>query len=289
MKITRIDAVRCTIGEAPVWDEAQHALYMVDIAAQKLLRYDPERDTVRAWELPFAPTALALGTEGQALLASGSAIHRLELDSGRTEQVGAVDGQPANATLNDGRVDRQGRFVIGSCCTDFASPSAVGGIYGFAQGRAERLADDILFSNGTCFSPDGTTLYFADGALHAIYAYEYDTHTGKVGTRRRFADTTALGGMPDGATVDADGRVWVAINPGGKVAGYNPDGTLDQVVDLPANRPGSVAIGGAHLERLFVTTLDPVAFGEPTDEHSGYLYVVDDIGLRGLAEPRYRD
>ena len=109
------------------------------------------------------------------------------------------------------------------------------------------------------------------------------------GKRRLLADTRVLGGMPDGATVSADGRLWVAINPGGKVAAYRPDGSLDQVIDLPTARPGSVAFGGTMLNRLFVTSLDPLCFGEPADEAAGYLYVIDGLNVCGLVEPRYRN
>ncbi|MGE4306593.1 MAG: SMP-30/gluconolactonase/LRE family protein [Novosphingobium sp.] len=287
--MTRIDAIRCMVGEAPVWDDAGQALFLLDIPRQLVLRYDPVAGTVRSWECPSPPTALALADRGEVLLACKDAVLRLDLRSGETSPVDHAAGQPHNATLNDGRVDRQGRFVIGSCCTDFAAPTPVGGIYSVERGECARIADDITFSNGTCFSPDGATLYFADGARHAIYAYDYDTGNGRPGARRLLADTSPLGGMPDGATVSADGRLWVAINPGGKVAAYQPDGTLDQVIDLPAARPGSVTFGGAALDRLFVTTLDPVCFGEPADDAAGYLYVVDGLNARGLPEPRYRN
>jgi sugar lactone lactonase YvrE len=289
MGMTRIDAIRCMVGEAPVWDDAGQALFLLDIPRQLVLRYDPVAGTVQSWECPSPPTALALADRGEVLLACKDAVLRLDLRSGETSPVDHAAGQPHNATLNDGRVDRQGRFVIGSCCTDFAAPTPVGGIYSVERGECARIADDITFSNGTCFSPDGATLYFADGARHAIYAYDYDTCNGRPGARRLLADTSPLGGMPDGATVSADGRLWVAINPGGKVAAYQPDGTLDQVIDLPAARPGSVTFGGAALDRLFVTTLDPVCFGEPADDAAGYLYVVDGLNARGLPEPRYRN
>ena len=288
MQVTRIDSIRCTLGEAPVWDDREGYLYLLDIAAQLVLRLDPVTGAVRRWECPAPPTVLALDEREGAILASKDAILQLDLETGQTRELARVPGQPANATLNDGRVDRQGRLVVGSCCTDFAAPSPVGGIYGFARGQCTRLADDIIFSNGTCFSPIGETLYFADGARHAIYAYDYDTATGRPGARRLLADTTALGGMPDGATVSADGRVWVAINPGGKVAAVNPDGSLDRVIALPPARPGSVAFGGPALERLFVTTLDPVGFGEAHDAAAGYLYVIDGLDARGLPEPRYQ-
>lgn len=288
MRISRIDAVRCSVGEAPVWDEAEGALYFLDIPRQQVLRLDADAQGLRTWDCPAPPTALALGNRGQVLVACGDAILCLDLASGLIDPLARAPAQPANATLNDGRVDRQGRFVIGSCCTDFAAPSPVGGIYALDRGQCSRVAGDIAFSNGTCFSPDGATLYFADGARHTLYAYDYDTATGQPGARRVLADTTKLGGMPDGATVSADGRVWVAINPGGKVAVFRPDGTLDLVIDLPASRPGSVAFGGKGLDRLFVTTLDPTVFGEPAEDADGYVYVIDGLEARGLPEPRYR-
>ncbi|MDE2597944.1 MAG: SMP-30/gluconolactonase/LRE family protein [Sphingomonadales bacterium] len=288
MQLSRVDQVRCTIGEAPVWDNFARALFLLDISAQRLIGYNPVTGATREWVTPGAATAMALGAPGEVLLAIGDTIHLLSLATGQSQPLAKAPGQAANATLNDGRTDRQGRFVVGSCCTDFDAPSPVGGIYGLDRGRCTRLADDILLSNGTCFAPDGATLYFADGARYAVFAYAYDPATGSVGERRQLADTTALGGMPDGATVDADGRLWVAINPGGKVACYRPDGVLERVIELPASRPGSVSFGGWNLDRLFITTLDPTAFGEPADPHGGYLYVADGLGVRGLSEPRYR-
>ncbi len=289
MKITRIESVRCTVGEAPVWDDREASVYFLDIAEQLVLRLDPVSGAFGKWHCPSAPTALALGREGEVLLASGDAILRLDLVSGETAVIASAAGQPSNAIFNDGRVDRQGRFVIGSCCSDFAAPTPVGGIYALTNGNCERLAGGISFSNGTCFAPDGETLYFADGAEYAIYAYEYDTSTGGLGERRLLADTKTLGGMPDGATVSADGRIWIAINPGGKIAVYRPDGTLDRVIDLPVDRPGSVAFGGKDLDRLFVTTLDPAYFGETEDAAAGYVYVIDGLDAKGLPEPRYRN
>lgn len=288
VRVTRLEGVRCTVGEAPVWDDREQLLYCLDIPARLLLAIDPVRGTVRSWSCPVPPTALALGEGGEILFASGSAIHRLELESGASEILAEVPGPPANTTLNDGRVDRQGRFVVGSCCTDFAEPTPIGGIYSLARGHCTRIADDITFSNGTCFSPDGETMYFADGARHAVLAFAYDAATGRALGRRQLADTAGLGGMPDGATVSADGRLWVAINPGGRIAAYRPDGTLDQVIALPVDRPGSVAFGGAAFDRLFVTTLDPACFGEPPDDAAGFVYVVDGLDAQGLPEPRYR-
>jgi L-arabinonolactonase len=45
--------------------------------------------------------------------------------------------------------------------------------------------------------------------------------------------------------------------------------------------------GGPNLDQLYVTTIDPTAFGEPPEEGAGYLYVIEGLGARGLPEPRY--
>lgn len=93
--------------------------------------------------------------------------------------------------------------------------------------------------------------------------------------------------MPDGATVDSEGRGWVAIFGGCKVAAFTPEGALERVVDLPVSLPGSVMFGGRNLDQLHVATIDPAYFGNPAEERAGYAYVVEGLGVRGLPEPRY--
>lgn len=288
MQINRVGAVQCILGEGPVWDVAEQALYFLDIGRRLIHRFAPSDGSLRSWEAPSGPGALALRKRSGAVVAIKDTIYTLDFDTGAFEPLAVAQDQPAAATFNDGKVDRQGRFVVGSCSMDFEAPAPVGGIYCLQRsGGFQRIAGDIAFSNSPCFSPDGETLYFSDSARHALYAYEYDTATGSVGARRLLADTSPLGGMPDGATVDSDGLIWIAIFRGGKVAAFRPDGRLERVVDLPVSLPGSVMFGGAGLDQLFVATIDPVYFNEPTEEGSGCLYVVEGLGARGLPEPRF--
>ncbi|MBW8783090.1 MAG: SMP-30/gluconolactonase/LRE family protein [Novosphingobium sp.] len=288
MKIERVDVCRCVLGEAPVWDVADQALYLLDIGRSSILRYRPASDSVDSWQTPLPATALALCRDGAALVAMKDTVAALDLATGEVSSIATAVDQPASATLNDGKVDRQGRFVIGSCCTDFDSPHENGGIYSLGtDGVLRRAAGGVTFSNGTCFSPDGATLYFSDPALHTIYAYEYDERTGEIGDRRTLATTRAFGGMPDGATVDGDGLVWVAIMEGGKVVAFRPDGQVERVVDLPVALAASVMFGGAALDQLYVATADPTYFGRSGEDGAGYLYVIEELGARGLAEPRF--
>ena len=115
----------------------------------------------------------------------------------------------------------------------------------------------------------------------------YDPATGAASSRRVFVDTREFGGMPDGATVDADGRIWMALFRAGKVGVFHPDGKLDRLIDLPVKLVSSVAFGGPDLDRLFVTSLDPSFMNEPAEPGGGDLFVIDGLGARGLPEPLY--
>jgi L-arabinonolactonase len=287
VEISRVDTAHCLLGEGPVWDAATHALYFLDIGQKRIHRYDPHDGKTRSWETPSGVGAMALREAGGAVLAMGDSICTLDFDSGSITHIASAQ-QPSQAIFNDGKVDRRGRFVLGSCCTDLANPQPIGGVFSLgADHNIVRLESNISFSNGPCFSPDGRTFYFSDSGQHACYAYDYDHESGALSNKRLFADTRALGGMPDGATVDSDGLVWIAIFKGGKVAAFRPDGRVERVVEMPVRLSVSVMFGGDRLDQLFVTTIDPVFFKEAPEEGAGDLYVIEGLGARGLPEPRY--
>ena len=131
-------------------------------------------------------------------------------------------------------------------------------------------------------------MYFADSHVHTIFAYDYDIETGAIGERRVFADTKDRAGVPDGASVDADGFLWVAMFDGACLARYAPDGRLDRTVPMPVSRPTACAFGGPDLRTMYVTTArfrlapDKLA-AEP---YAGGLLALD-VGVQGLPEPLY--
>ena len=288
MKITRVDAPRCLLGEGPVWDVAEQALYYLDIGNKQIHRYAPHDGATQSWNTPQGVGAMALRNGGGAILAMQDTIYHFDFASGAASALVRAETQHRDAVFNDGKTDRRGRFLIGSCSKGIENPRPVGGLFKLDIDRKlERLDGDITFSNGPCFSPDSKTFYFSDSNEYACYAYDYDLETGHVANRRIFARTKELGGMPDGATVDSDGLVWIAIFRGGKLAAFRPDGRLERVVELPVSLTVSAMFGGPNLDLLFVPTIDPTAFGEAAEEGAGYLYVIEGIGARGLAEPRY--
>jgi L-arabinonolactonase len=288
MKIERVETVRCRVGEGVLWDAEAQALYFLDIVGQQVHRLDPATGQTRSWATPTSVGAMALRAGGGAVLGLQRAIGVLDLETGAVEQIAALETAAPRTVINDGKADRNGRFVVGLCDTRMEDPQPVGGICGLDRDHRVRVLDDgICFSNSPCFSPDGRTLYFGDSHTASVYAYDYDLETGGISGRRPFADTRELGGMPDGSTVDSDGLIWMAIFRAGRVAAFRPDGKVERVFDMPVRLISSVGFGGPDLDRLYVTTIDPTFFGDPAEAGAGDLYVVDGLGARGLPEPRY--
>ena len=132
-------------------------------------------------------------------------------------------------------------------------PSPRGALYRLVAGAAPVEIDAAYtVPNGFAWSPDDRRMYIADSRLKTIFAYDFDLATGAATNRRPFA--VSARGSCDGATVDAAGCVWSACPGGFALARYAPDGGVDRIVELPVERPTSVAFGGADLRTLFITT-----------------------------------
>ncbi len=123
-----------------------------------------------------------------------------------------------------------------------------------------------------------------------IYAYDYDIATGGVANRRVLVDFTALGlpGLPDGATVDAEGFLWSCEVYRGRLLRFTPEGVLDRVVGLPIESATSLTFGGPNLDIAYVTSMARAVNGvPPREDEAGMLLAIHDLGVRGVPEPRF--
>ena len=287
MHIRRLDVPQCSVGEGPVWDVPTQQLYWIDILEKAVFRLDPATGTTRRWSVPNIIGSMAIGQDGNAIVALANGVHALDFATGECRMLATSPDLNEQVQLADGKVDRRGRFIVGS--SDRGMKEARGKLYALDPGAtALRVIDtDIFLANGPCWSPDDRTFYHADSIRKLIYAYDYDIERGTVSNRRPFASTAELGGIPDGATVDAEGHVWSAICEGAKLVRFRPDGSIERMIDMPVKLPGSVMFGGAGLDLLYVPTLSPAFLGRPADPLDGSTFVIEDLGIRGLPEPRF--
>jgi L-arabinonolactonase len=216
-------------------------------------------------------------------------FHFLDFKTGDVELI--VDPEPdkPNNRINDGKVDKRGRFVAGSMDTMEEGPN--GALYRLDPDLSlHKIQDGIIVSNGPCWSPDGRTFYFADTWSGEIWAYDYDVDTGTPSNRRTFARLdTSRGGAADGATVDAEGYVWNAQVYDGKIIRYRPDGTVDRVIDMPVKKVTSVMFGGPTLDTLYVTSMakPPLPRFPGDGVMRGSLFAITGLGIKGVPEPRF--
>lgn len=286
MRITQADLPKCMVGEGPVWDVAEQALYYIDILEKQVFRWDPASGDLRQWAVPDMIGSMALRQQGGAIVALVSGVHSLDFATGAVEPLALME--PANPAIQlaDGKVDRAGRFVFGTSHRQAKEP--IGGLWSLGtDGRISQLDGGLILGNGPCWSPDDAVLYHADSMRHLIYAYDYDIATGEAGNRRPFFDSSAYGPIPDGATVDADGNLWVAICEGGVVLQLSPAGKVLREIAMPVACPASVMFFGSELDRLFVPSIDPSFLGREAKPGEGMNFIIDGLGVRGLPEPRY--
>jgi sugar lactone lactonase YvrE len=276
------------VGEGPVWDVREQALYLVDIVGKVVHRHDPANETTRTWNVGNIIGSMALRERGGAVVALRDGIYALDFESGTVERHAQPKDLNPRVQFNDGKVDRRGRFIVGSGDSQLRDTQSIGSLYRLdTNATLTELDTKIAISNGPCWSPDNRTLYFSDSLPYSIYAYDYDIATGEVANRRLFADTRELGGIPDGATVDRDGLMWMAICEGAKVVAFQPSGKIERVIDMPVKLTASVMFGGPDLDLLYVTTIDPALLGRPTGDGDGETWVIEGLGARGIPEPRY--
>lgn len=254
------DGLRCVVqahdllGETPIWCPRSRALWWIDIERPRLHRYDPATGShaERAFDTDYLGS-LALRRAGGFLVALGSALHTFDPESGTLAPFAAVEDAALGNRLNDGRADAAGRFWIGSMDLSLHRPQ--GAFYCVhPDGRVVRQFDGVIVSNTVAIAPDQRTLYVSDTRRFVVWAFDLDPAAGTLARRRVFVDHTATGDRPDGACIDADGHLWIAMFGGGRVVRHAPDGRVDRVIPLPVTNPTCLTFGGADHETLYITT-----------------------------------
>ena len=289
MRIEVLIDVKTVLGEGPLWDVDEQRLYFIDSFGCNVFRCTADGREVRAWDVPDKIGSMALRRQGGAVLSLANGFHFLDLKSGECQLI--VDPEPDKPAnrINDGKVDKRGRFVAGSMDTMEEGPN--GALYRLDPDLSlHNLDDRIIVSNGPCWSPDGRVFYFADSWSGEIWAYDYDLDTGDVSNKRTFCKIDrSRGGAADGSTVDAEGCLWNAQVYDGKVIRYAPDGKVDRVIDMPVKKVTSVMFGGPKLDVLYVTSMaKPPLPRFPSDGvQRGSLFAIYDLGIHGVPEPRF--
>lgn len=275
------------LGECGLWCERTRSFWWTDIEGSKLCRLDLD-GAVREWRLHerVGSFAFCAASDSKLLLGLASGIAMFDTADESLSLVNPVEPDQPTTRINDGRCDRQGRFVFGMYN---AKEERIGGFYRVHPDlQVERLPlRPAAVANSICFSPDGATMYYADSPTRTIWSLDYQAD-GRIGTPREFVQVPADQGYPDGACVDADGGLWSAQWEGRCVVRYDPDGRETARVALPVSRPTCPSLGGPDLDVLYVTSARGGMKKERLrdEPHAGGVFAVP-VKWRGLAEARF--
>jgi sugar lactone lactonase YvrE len=270
------------LAEGPVWSAERNVLSWIDIEEGLILSapYDGALGpvtTIVVGEL----IGCAIPISGNRYLCGLESQLAIVYPDGRIERSGHLI--PSGRRFNDGKIDPQGRLVIGSLRL-----GPVDHQQHFL--RLERdgvitiLDSDLNLSNGLAWSPDGNWLYHADTHDEVIYRRSY--RDGLTGERRPFIDVR---GRPDGITTDSQGRLWVTVFDRGVVAVYDSKGNPLEQLSLPLAdlHPASVEFIGTLLSEILIVTGYPRVQDEAQHrvEGDGGLFVASTAATGLLRTP----
>ena len=280
MTWTILSQTKCTLGEGPLWHPQRNSLFWFDILENRLYEHD---GTERHWAFDRAVSAAGWIDRDRLLIATARDLGVFDLSQGRFDPLVPLEADQPETRSNDGRADPMGGFWIGTM--GYGCEEGLGAVYRFHQGELRRLWDKVSIPNATCFSPDGRFAYIADTATSLVSRVPLDRDGWPSDTPAPWLDLRAEGLAPDGAVVDAEGRFWNAQWGAGRVACYDMDARLVDVVEFPATQTTCPAFGGADFSTLYVTSAAENTAA--SDREAGMTFSAS-VGAKGLAEPQVR-
>lgn len=151
------------------------------------------------------------------------------------------------------------------------------------------MLSDIAISNGIVWTSDRSTMYYIDSPTRRVDAFDYHPDTGEISNRRTAFEIPDGLGYPDGMSIDAEDRLWVALWNGWSVVRFDPqNGKLLDRIELPVANVTACAFGGPELNELYITTARKGTSDEELEKqpHAGGLFRVK-VDVRGTLFPPF--
>ncbi|XP_055614453.1 uncharacterized protein LOC129760811 [Uranotaenia lowii] len=287
------------LGEGPVWDADSQSLYYCDIMGAAILRYDYAENKTYSATIdgvsPISPIILVQGKPDEFVLGAGNKLVLVRWD-GRSEKgtliktVGDLGKSEAHVRFNDGKVDPQGRLMIGTMRLE-----TLGDIFDQKEGKLYRFDGkvggkffeqkrNISVSNGLTWIEKTGKFYYQDSA--ALDVKEFDVaENGDLKNEvvlynfdKDGKGKDHVGFVCDGMTSDVEGNLYIATWGGSKLLKMNPKTKIiEQEIAIPAKQVTSASFGGPNMDELFVTTAHTNTEPAP----AGALFKVTGLGVKG--------
>ena len=244
------------LGEGTLWSVREQALYWVDILGKRLHRCRADGGERASWSFDEEISAAAERANGPGLIVTlrrGFALFD-PANPASPQYLHQPAEEPPTNRFNDGKCDARGRFWGGTMDFDCVAPS--GAFYAYdAGGRCVRHPLGFAVTNGPAWSLDNRTMFINDTAAGNVFAWDFDAASGALSNRRPWLRFAPDDGLPDGMTLDAQGRLWIAHWGGRCVTAHDAATARElQRIALPVSQVTNVAFGGPELRTLFISS-----------------------------------
>lgn len=258
---------RCIIGEGPIWNEREQALYFTNGFQKEVCIYNFMTEQMHIRTLPFGASAIAFEEQGNLILSHAGGVHILTNDD---TLIPLYDPEKyAIKRASDMKIGPDGAIYVGTISEKFLgiSEKLDGKLYRISQdGKVDILLDGLSLSNGLEWSMDETKFYHADTGKAEIKEYYFDKATGEI----KFSGRKVCIEGADGLTIGRDNCLYVSC-AWKKYVAVVDCATLSIVsyISPPKTFPMSCCFCGENMDVLAVTTASDTADLEK-DENAGF-------------------
>jgi sugar lactone lactonase YvrE len=265
------------LGEGAVWHPEKEALLWVDIPAGKIFMYKPEEGIIQDITLEsMVGTVVPASGRYFAVAAQETGIFGLSEDGTKDLIAGFPPNALPNVRFNDGKCDPMGRLWVGTMHNEIKDGAA--NLYMLQEDSLLIKESGVTISNGIVWDTNKNLMYYIDTSTQKVMAYDYDSATGEITNKRVAVEIPLEQGSPDGMSIDAEGKLWIAHWGGNGVYRWDPEtGELMEKIEVPAPNVTSCAFGGPDLTTLYITTAREGLSEEQLAEYplSGSLFVTE--------------
>jgi D-xylono/L-arabinono-1,4-lactonase len=257
----------CELGENPLWHPMEHCLYWCDILKGRLYRYSPASDIHEQCFEGRTIGGFTIQADGALLLFMDGGTISMWREGWPLQIVAQIEAE-RTSRFNDVIADPLGRVLCGAMPTS----ERKGRLYRIdLDGSIHVLLENIGCPNGMAFTLDNRGVYFTDSDEREIYFFDYNVEDGSLTNRRVIARFDDADGLPDGATLDAQGRLWSALWLGSGIVRLRNDGSIAERISIPALKTTSLTFGGQNYSDIYVTSAGGDA-KEPNGNLAGALF-----------------
>ena len=241
------------LGEGSIWNHEKKVLHWVDILNGHIHTFDPIKNLNETINTEFMVGTVVPSEDGGFVIATNFGFFQLDEFDKIPDFILHPEKALKENRFNDGKCDPRGRFWAGTMSLN--EEPKKGSLYCLEKGLCRKMEEGVSISNGIVWTSDHKKMYYVDTPEKCVFVYDFDVETGNISNKKVAFHIPDDQGSPDGMTIDAEDKLWIAHWGGSQVARWDPlTGEKLYTINIPATQVTSVAFGGTTLNDIYITT-----------------------------------